>query len=106
MRNRTHGILRLTIAGVTGLIVAAIALSSGVSGGAYYVGMPQYFTGRRMEHIDKAIKLYQQKTKSLPRSLSQLKDLKDSPVYVGDDGTVRDYWGHPFIYSLQGNRYR
>jgi hypothetical protein len=104
MDNRNPFILRLTIAGVVGLLVTAVALST-VRSGAYYIGHPQYFTRKRIKNIETAIAQYRQKTHSLPRSLKQLLTLPDAQFPIEPDGTVRDYWNHAFVYSLQGNSY-
>jgi len=98
-------VARLTMAGVMGLMVTAIALST-VRSGSHYIGVPQYVTRKQFQRIEAAIEKYRKKTHSLPRSLAQLKVLKDAPVNVENDGIIRDSWRRPFRYLLQGDRYR
>jgi len=95
-------VLRLLIAFLFGGLVTWIALSAGRREAENSIlESPQRETRHVLPMIVQAVDASCQKTHSLPRSLSQVKLGQDS-----DCSQIRDGWGRPFIYTVQGTHYR
>jgi hypothetical protein len=95
---------------IVGTLVAGLTLAAAWQQAIDYpyLNWEQQQTRRDLGFIDQAIHDYQEKKHALPDSLAQLAsaDLKHGVRRMDPDGTVRDGWGRPFVYTVSGNSYR
>jgi Type II secretion system (T2SS), protein G len=108
MTNQARTLPCLVIACLVGFMVAGLALVAAwgqAQSNPYLEGYNQSTTHRLLKQVDAAIQRYRQTTGTLPRTLGQLSGDPDLPFRISEDGTIRDGWYNPLVYSVQGDRY-
>ena len=92
-----------------GLLVSVVAVVASwvAHGEEWHLRAAQDMTQGQIADIVKAIDAYRTKTGHLPSSLEQLRENPESDFGVGfaPDGTLRDHWGRPFLYAVNGDSY-
>jgi hypothetical protein len=94
---------RLVIACLFGAAITALALLVGRNNVRYsIVGQNQAITRYSLRQINTAIVAFRLKYHTLPRSLNQLKTTGGDWYY---NPQTTDFWGRPFVYTVQGTHY-
>ncbi len=66
---------------------------------------PAAKTWTRLRLLHDAIEHHRQATGKLPASLAELEPVKNQEVFIDDAGRPYDYWGTPFHYQVDGDRF-
>ncbi len=101
--------IRVAISTNVGILVAAIALVVAWRniGGMGEVRPEQWATHQAMSDIDGLIQMHRNATRTLPRSLEELRRRDESWIHFQRDenGRPLDGWGRPLLYSVDGAKY-
>jgi hypothetical protein len=101
--------LRIAVSIGVGILVAAVAI--GVAWRNTHamleVRPEQWATRQTIGEIDALIQMYRNDTRTLPRSLEELRDPDGfwGHSQRGEKGSPLDGWGRPFLYSTDGTKY-
>ena len=105
MKRNSHWLVRLAVALAAGTTVIYFALQAAWRGTSYNPDLDsgQWRTQIALSYLNQTLEEYRTKHHTLPLSLASLHPSPNVLVTQERDGTIRDGWGHPFIYRVHGN---